>query len=54
MPGPGKDRYHHGDLRAALIDTAAERAARATLALIEAGGCWPGGDGTFDDDGRSA
>jgi AcrR family transcriptional regulator len=25
MPGPGKrDRYHHGDLRAALIDTAIE------------------------------
>lgn len=25
MPGPGKgDRYHHGDLRAALIDTAVE------------------------------
>jgi hypothetical protein len=38
MPGPGKDRYHHGDLRAALIDTAAERAARATLALIESRG----------------
>jgi AcrR family transcriptional regulator len=24
MPRPGKDRYHHGDLRAALIETAAE------------------------------
>jgi AcrR family transcriptional regulator len=24
MPRPGKDRYHHGDLRAALIDAAAE------------------------------
>jgi len=24
MPTPGKGRYHHGDLRAALIDTAAE------------------------------
>jgi AcrR family transcriptional regulator len=24
MPRPGKDRYHHGDLRSALIETAAE------------------------------
>src|SRR5215468_9581050 len=40
MPGPGKrDRYHHGDLRAALVDTAidliAERGVR-NFSLAEA------------------